>query len=111
DVLAMVALGVREAEEALLEDRILAVPERQREADPLVAVRDAQDPVLVPPVGPRAGVVMREVVPGRSVFAVVLAHGAPGPRREEGSPAIPARFTRVVFGDPPAFGGLGLLQA
>ena len=42
DVLAVVALGVRQAEEALLQDRVLPVPEREGEADALVAVGDAQ---------------------------------------------------------------------
>ena len=57
DVLAVVALVAGEAEEPLLQDRVAAVPQRQREADALVAVADAGQAVLVPAVGARGGVV------------------------------------------------------
>jgi hypothetical protein len=50
DVLAVIALGVREAEEAFLEDRVLLVPEREREAEELAVVGYAGDPVLAPEV-------------------------------------------------------------
>ena len=63
DVLAVVALAVGEAEHPLLQDRIGAVPQREREAQPLALVADAGDPVLAPAVGPRARVLVREVVP------------------------------------------------
>ena len=55
-VLAVVALGAGQAEEALLQDRIAAVPERQREAEARVAVADAGEAVLAPAVGARARV-------------------------------------------------------
>ncbi len=51
DVLAVVALGVRQAEGPLLEDRVLPVPEREREADELVAVGDPAEAVFVPAIG------------------------------------------------------------
>ena len=38
DVLAVVALAVGQPEQPLLEDRVAAVPERQREAEPLLVV-------------------------------------------------------------------------
>jgi hypothetical protein len=63
-VLAVVALGVGQAEQPLLEDRVLPVPEGEREAEPALAVGDAEQPVLAPPVRPAAGVVVREVGPG-----------------------------------------------
>ncbi len=37
DVLSVVPLTVGQAEQALLEDRVLPVPEREREAEPLPA--------------------------------------------------------------------------
>ena len=77
DVLAVVALAVGQPEQPLLEDRVLAVPQRQREAQPLLVVGDAGEPVLAPAVGARARLVVAEVVPGVAVVAVVLAHGAP----------------------------------
>jgi hypothetical protein len=94
-VFAVIALGSREAEQALLEDRIAPVPEREGEAEPLMVVRDAADPVLPPAVGPRPGVIVGEVVPGRSVGAVVLAHRAPLSRGEIGAPAAPVSSPRL----------------
>jgi len=51
DVLAVVALVTGQAEQPFFEDRILFVPERYGEANRLVPVADARDPVLVPAVG------------------------------------------------------------
>jgi len=42
----VVALVAGDAEQALLEDGVAAVPEGQREAEPLVIVRDAGQAVL-----------------------------------------------------------------
>jgi hypothetical protein len=77
DVLAVVALGVGESEEALLQDRVGAVPQRQREAEPTVVVGESREAVLAPPIGARARLIMAEVGPGVAVLAVVLADGAP----------------------------------
>ena len=48
---------------AHLKDWIFLVPEGEGEAEPALTVRDAQQPVLPPAVGPGASVVVREVVP------------------------------------------------
>ena len=60
DVLAVVALGVGQAEEPLLEDRVRAVPHRERQAQPLSSSLMPGDAVLAPPVGARARLVVRE---------------------------------------------------
>ena len=91
DVLAVVALVGRQAEEPLLEDRIAAVPEGGGEAQELVAVADAGDAVLAPAIGLAAGQVVRQVVPGVAVGGVVLADGAPGAVGDVRPPAPPAR--------------------
>ena len=54
DVLAVVALGVGQAEQPLLQQRVTAVPQRQRKAQPLLVVADAGEAVLAPPVRPSA---------------------------------------------------------
>ena len=77
DVLAVIALAVGEPEQALLEDRVRAVPQRQCEAEPLLPVGEAGQAVLPPAVGARASLVMAEVVPGVAALAVVLTHGTP----------------------------------
>ena len=64
-VLAVIALVAGEAEQPLLEDRVRAVPQREREAQPLPVVADAGDAVLAPAVGARSRVVVREVFPRR----------------------------------------------
>lgn len=64
-----------DAEQALLEERVLAVPERERKVDAAVVVRDAADAVLAPAVRARARVLVREVRPGVAVGRVVLADG------------------------------------
>jgi hypothetical protein len=55
DVLAVVALLVRQAEEPLLEERVPAVPERQGEAQAALAVGDPEEAVLAPAVGAASG--------------------------------------------------------
>ena len=55
DVLAVVALAVGQAEQPLLEDRVLAVPQGQREAELLLVVGDAGEAVLAPAVGAASG--------------------------------------------------------
>ena len=112
-VLAVVPLAVREAEHPLLENGIAPVPQRQREAETLPVVRDAAEAVLTPPIGPRTGLIVGEVVPGVAVLAVVLAHGAPLALAQVRPPLLPgdAGFTRVVepllLRDVDETGGLG----
>ena len=96
-VLAMVALGAAQPEDALLEDLVLAVPEREREAERLPLVADPGEPVLVPAEDPRAGMVVREVVPRGAVVAVVLPDGAPGALGQVRTPGPPRRIPGVRF--------------
>src|SRR4051794_34210186 len=103
-VLAVVALGAGEAEQPFLQDRVGAVPEGQAEAEQTLVVGDAQQAVLVPAIDARAGVLMREVVPGAAVGRVVLADGAPLALGQVGAPAVPGgalvarRFEAGAFG-------------
>ena len=89
DVFPVVALGIGEAEQPLLEDRVLLVPQRQRQAQPLLVVADPGETVLAPPVraGPR--LIMTEVRPGIPVLAVVLPDRAPLPFAEIRPPGAP----------------------
>ena len=97
-ILAVVALAVGEPEQALLEDRVALVPQRQREAQQLPVVAQSAEPVLAPPVGARTRLVVGEVVPGVAVLAVVLADRAPLPLAEIRSPFLPRdlRLARLV---------------
>src|SRR5262249_28482593 len=89
-ILAVIAFVVGEAEEPLLQDRVAPVPERECEAETLLAVGNAGDPVLAPAIGARARLVMAEVIPGVAVSAVVLADRAPLPLAQIRSPPLPA---------------------
>ena len=88
-VLAVVALGVRQAEHPLLQDRVDPVPQRDREAQALVVVAEAGDAVLAPLVGTRASLVVAEVVPRVAVVAVVLPDRAPLPLAQVRPPPLP----------------------
>ena len=57
------------------ENRGFSVPQRQREAETLTVIGNTGETVFPPTVGPGTGLVMGEVIPGVSAFAVVLADG------------------------------------
>ena len=60
--------------------------------------REAGEAVLAPAVGPRAGMVVRQVLPRRAVRAVVLAHGPPLALAEVRAPVVPvARLAQPVL--------------
>ena len=112
DVLAVVALRSRQAEHALLQDRVAAVPEREREAQLVADVGDPGHSVLVPAVRARAGVVVGEEAPGVAARRVVLPDGAPGALAQVRPPLVPrARGEQVVLrptgglGEPRVLGG------
>ena len=89
DVLAVVPLAVGEAEHPLLQDGVTPVPEGEGETEALAVVGDPGDAVLAPPVGPGTGLVVREVVPGVAVLAVVLADRPPLPLAQVRAPLLP----------------------
>src|SRR5207249_6973177 len=97
DVLAVVALAAGQPEQALLEDRVAPVPQRQREAQPAVIVGDSGDAVLAPAVRARARVIVRKGVPGRAAGAVVLPNGAPLPLGEIRAPPPPVSRPLLSF--------------
>src|ERR1700704_3376239 len=96
----MIALAVAQAEHALLQDRILAVPQRNGDAQILLGVAKPADPVLAPAIGAAACMLMGQVVPGVAIGAVVFAHGAPLALAHIGTPFAPGLPARI-----------GLLQA
>ena len=107
DVLPVVALGVGEAEHPLLQDRIGAVPQGEGETELLAVIADPRDAVLAPPVGARPRLIVREVAPGVSALAVVLAHGAPLPLAQVRAPCLPRRLAGARLLEPLMLGRLG----
>src|SRR5205085_4262831 len=69
DVFTVVAFGAGQAEEALFENRVLLIPQAEREAQVLAAVANAQQAVFAPAEGAAAGLVVGEVIPGRAAGA------------------------------------------
>jgi len=90
DVLAVIALGISQPEQPLLEHRVAPVPQGQRHAQQLVVVAYAGQSVLAPPVGAITRLIMRERGPRVTAVAGVLAHGAPLPLTQIRSPPPPA---------------------
>jgi hypothetical protein len=109
DVLAVVAGVTGQAEHPLLENGVLAVPQRERETERLLLVTDAGHPVLIPAEHAGPGMIMRKVRPGIAVLAVVFANRAPGPLGQIGSPRPPGSDVRVGLGEAGVLGGGGLL--
>src|SRR5207302_265438 len=77
DIFTMVGLRAGKPESPLFQNGIVAVPERERQAQALFDIAETSQPVLSPAVGPRAGMVMGQVTPGVAVVAVVFSDRTP----------------------------------
>jgi hypothetical protein len=113
DVLPVVGLAVGETEKAFLEDRVAAVPQRERKAKMLLVVGESRQAVLAPVIGAGASLVVAEVVPGISILAVVLPYRAPLPLAQVGAPLPPgdatvARLRKALLLGSDSFDGVGL---
>src|SRR5579884_1397864 len=104
DILAVIAFFIGQAKEACFENGIFAVPEARGEAEILMVVANAENAVFGPAVGARARLIVREVGPGGSIRAVVLANGSPGAFRKIGTPAPPMLGVRFGFREALHFG-------
>ena len=86
-ILAVVSLVAGKAEQALLQKRVAAIPQRHGEADLLVTVANSRDPVLVPAV----------------CASIARGRAARVPRRRRSDCSLPAPFpTRVRSGMVPS---------
>eukprot|EP00048_Salpingoeca_helianthica_P012880 m.189738 g.189738 ORF g.189738 m.189738 type:complete len:423 (-) comp15433_c0_seq5:99-1367(-) len=99
-IFAMVALGAGEPKEALLQDRILVVPESDAKTKPALTVTDAKQSILSPPICTRASVIVRKIPPACTIGRVVLAHSAPLPLRKIWSPPLPVFLASSVLCQP-----------
>src|SRR5215469_11920781 len=102
-VLAVVALIPGQAKEALLEDRIAPVPERETETHQLVAVADSPDAVFAPAIRARARMVVRKIFPRGAVPAVVFANRAPLALGKVGPPTLPILLVRASLFEAAVF--------
>jgi Na+-transporting methylmalonyl-CoA/oxaloacetate decarboxylase gamma subunit len=104
DVLAVVPLGVGQAEEAFLQEGVPAVPERRGQAEVLESVAEPGQPVLVPAVGPTPGVVVGEGRPGVAVGGIILADRPPGALGNVRPPVLPVGAAAGAVGQSAMFG-------
>ena len=84
-----IAFTVGQAEEAFLQDGIFSIPKRERKAQALFVVGEVCEAVFSPTVGSGASLIVREIVPGRTIAIVVLPDGAPLALAEVGTPFFP----------------------
>ena len=62
NVFAVVAFVARQPEQPLFQDRVFPIPEGNGEAQPLFLIGNTRDAIFAPAVGPRSGVVVREIL-------------------------------------------------
>src|SRR5947207_1189639 len=98
-IFAVVALAVGQAEQALLENGIAAIPQSDSKAQLLLVIAETGNAVLAPAVGAAASCVVRQILPGIAVGAVILAHRAPLALAQVRAPAFPAAFLPRIFGE------------
>jgi len=107
DVLTVVAFAVRQAEEPFLQNGVISVPASQADAEALLVVGVAGDAVFAPAIGARASLIVREVVPGGTIVAVVFADSAPLAFAEVGAPFFPRGVLEGAVVQADAFGICG----
>src|SRR5258708_12562826 len=78
-VLAVIALLIRQPEEPFLDDRIMPVPERERYAPVERVVTESGNAVLAPAVHAAPCMFLRKVVPCAALFAVAFPTSPPFP--------------------------------
>src|SRR5215475_8110478 len=105
DVLAMITFAVGKSEQTFLQDRILAIPQRECETKQLAIIGDARESVLTPAVSSVLRIVVGEVIPGIPIGTVIFAHGSPLALTEVWSPFFPRGSSFEVFLESGLFGG------
>src|SRR4029077_20042512 len=94
------------AEQPFFQNRVPAVPHRQREANHLMAIADSRDAIFAPTISARASVVVRKKLPGGAARAVVFAHSSPLPLRKIRPPTLPILLARAIVLQAEVFSGL-----
>jgi hypothetical protein len=90
DVFAVIAFVTGQTVQAFLEDRVVLVPERDGEAEPALAIGDAEQAIFAPAIGAAARVIVRKRFPNRvAAVRVILPHRRPLAFGEIRSPALP----------------------
>ena len=85
----MITLAVGQTEEALLQNRIMSVPQRQSKTEVLFVVGKSREPVFAPTVSTGASLIVGKIIPRVAVRAVVLANCSPLSLAQVRSPFLP----------------------
>jgi hypothetical protein len=76
-VLPVVALLISQAEEPFLQDGVFPIPEGDGETEILEKIGDTPEAVLPPLIGAAVRMVIRKIVPGVAIGAIVFADSTP----------------------------------
>src|ERR1700733_5460784 len=104
DVLAVIAFLVGQSEKPFFQDAIFFIPQRQAQANVLMAIAKSRDAVFSPAIRAGARMIVRKIIPGVAVRAVILAHRAPLPLRQIRAPSFPVRHALGAGPQPLLFG-------
>jgi len=96
-ILTVISLRSGYAEKALLQKRVAFIPESEGETEPILEIRNTTDSVFIPAIGTGTRMIVRQVVPGIAIGAVIFPHRPPGAVCQVRAPAMPVLFTRTVF--------------
>src|ERR1700747_2557787 len=96
-VLAVVTLRPRQTEESLFQNRIFAVPKRERETKPALPVGDAKQAIFTPAIGAAPCMIVRKIIPAISVGRIIFTDCRPLPLGEVRPPAFPVAHARGVL--------------
>src|SRR5579864_2400129 len=102
----MIALGIGESEEALFEDRVLAIPQCECKTEAAFAIRETSEAVLAPAISAAAGVLVREIFPGGAAGGIILADGAPLPFGKIRAPVLPMFLAGLILSEAVVLGGV-----
>src|SRR5262245_4072568 len=96
-VLAVVTLRPGQTEQSLFQNRIFAVPKRERETKPALPIGDAQQSIFTPAISAAARVIVWKIIPAISVGRIIFTDCRPLPLGEVRPPAFPVASARGVL--------------
>src|SRR5271166_7859 len=90
-ILAMISFAASEAEHALFQNGIAAVPKCQCKNQQLIPIANPGNTILAPAIGLAACLIMGKKIPSVPVRTIVLPNSSPGPVADVGPPFPPWR--------------------
>ena len=88
-IFSVISFRSGQTEKSLFENLVLAIPEREREAQATFSIRDSQQPVFAPSIGTTSSMFMGKGVPAFTGRGVIFTHSSPLTFRQVRSPTLP----------------------